>query len=348
MSKPLVLVTGATGHIGFGVLALLLKSGYRARVASRRLASVQKLKDLPSIRPYAESVSFIEVPDFLAEHAFDEAVKGVDYIVHLASPIPDPAHAGKEFDVRKDYVEPAVQGNLGLLNAAATSPTVKRIVITSSVAILKRGPEGTATKVGPDDLAPLLDISEYENLRDPRIAYAESKKQANAAVEKFVAQRKPHFDIVHVLPGYVQGRNEPVTSAKELRERVSSNTHLVNYVLGAKDEGGAPSNLVLLDDVAAVHVAALSSEIVSDGERFLATHPEEIPWDTLDPLVRKLFPREVESGLLPLGGSQIGLYIPYDPTKTTEKLGVKFHGAEDMVKSLIGQVVELQNAEAKN
>lgn len=348
MSKPLVLVTGATGHIGFGVLALLLKSGYRARVASRRLASVQKLKELPSIKPYASSVSFIEVSDFLAEHAFDEAVKDVDYIIHLASPIPDPAHAEKEFDVRKDYIEPAVQGNLGLLKAAATSPSVKRIVITSSVAILNRSPEGNATKVGPDDLAPLLDISAYENSRDPRIAYAESKKQANAALEEFIAQRKPHYDIVHILPGYVQGRNEPVTSAKELSERVSSNTHMVQYVLGAKDEGGAPSNLVLLDDVAAAHVAALSSENVSDGERFIATHPEEIPWDTIDPIVKKLFPSEVESGLLPLGGSQIGFYVPYDPTKTTEKLGIKFHGAEDMVKSLISQLVELKHAEAKN
>lgn len=348
MSKPLVLVTGATGHIGFGVLALLLKSGYQARVASRRLASVEKLKELPSIRPYANSVSFIEVPDFLAEHAFDEAVKGVDYIIHLASPIPDPAHAGTEFDVRKDYIEPAVQGNFGLLQAATTSPSVKRIVITSSVVILKSKPEGNATKVGPDDLAPLLDISAYEYSRNPRIAYAESKKQSNAAVEEFIAQRKPQYDVVHVLPAFVQGRNETVTSVKELRERVSSNTTMVNYVLGTKEEGVAPSNLVLLDDVAAAHVAALSSEIVSDGERFIAVYPEEVPWNTIDPIVQKLFPAEVDSGFLPLGGSQPGYFIPFDTSNTTEKLGVKFHGPEDMVKSLIGQLLELKHAEADN
>jgi len=293
-------------------------------------------------------VSFIEVSDFLAEHAFDEAVRGVDYIVHVASPIPDPAHAEKEFNVMTHYVEPAVQGNVGLLKAAALSPSIKRIVITSSVAILKRAPEGDATKVGPDDLAPLLDPSEYADTKSPHVAYVESKKQANAAVDEFIAKHNPQFDVVHVLPGFVQGRNETLTSVEELRElRVSSNTVMVNYVLGKKDYL-APSNLVLLDDVAAAHVAALSPANARGGERFTVSYPEEIPWDTIDPMVKKLFPREVESGMLPLGVTLAGAYVPYDVSKTTKKLGVKFHGPEDMVKSLIGQLVELMYAEAKN
>lgn len=55
---------------------------------SRKLSSAEKLKDLPSIKPYAESLEFIEVPDMLAEGAFDSAVQGVEYILHLASPSP--------------------------------------------------------------------------------------------------------------------------------------------------------------------------------------------------------------------------------------------------------------------
>lgn len=348
MSKPLVLVTGATGHVGFAVLALLLKSGYQARVASRKLATVEKLKDLPSIKPYADSVSFIEIADFVAEHAFDEAVKGVDYVLHVASPIPDPSQVGGVVDVRKDYIEPAVQGNLGLLRAAATSPSIKRIVITSSVVILNTTPTAPSSKIGPDDSAPILEISEYENSGNPGIAYVESKKRSMAAVDDFVAENKPHYEIVHILPAFVQGRNETVTSVKELRERVSSNTAVINYVLGAKNERVVPANMVFLDDVAAAHVAALSSKNVTNGERFIATYYEESKWSYIDPIVKKHFPKEVESGLLPLGGSQPSWYAPFDSSKTTEKLGVKFHGLEDMVKSLIGQLVELQYAEAKN
>lgn len=348
MSKPLVLVTGASGHVGFAVLVLLLKGGYQARVASRKLATVEKLKDHPSIKPYAKSVSFIEISDFLAEDAFEKAVKGVDYVLHIASPIPDAEQAGQKFDVRKDYIEPAVQGNLGLLRAAAKSASIKRIVITSSVVILNTVPTGSATKVGPNDAAPILEISEYENSGNPGIAYVESKKRSMVAVDDFLAQHKPQYEVVHVLPAFVQGRNETLTSVKELRERVSSNTVLVNYVLGKKSEHVVPANFVLLDDVAAAHVAALSAKNVSNGERFIATYTEEIKWNDIDPAVKKLFPKEVESGLLPLGGSQTGWYAPFDTSNTTEKLGVKFHGLEDIVKSLVGQLVELKYAEAAN
>ena len=36
----------------------------------------------------------------------------------------------------KDFINPAVQGTLGLLKSAAKSPTVKRVVITSSILVL--------------------------------------------------------------------------------------------------------------------------------------------------------------------------------------------------------------------
>jgi uncharacterized protein YbjT (DUF2867 family) len=51
MSKPLVLITGATGHIGFRTLVFALKAGYRARISSRRLAQAEALKNVESIKP---------------------------------------------------------------------------------------------------------------------------------------------------------------------------------------------------------------------------------------------------------------------------------------------------------
>lgn len=346
MSSPLVLVTGATGHIGLATLALLLKKGYRARVASRKLSTAESLKELPSIRPYASAISFIEIPDFLAPGAFDEAVKEVDYIVHVASPIPDPDTMGSKLDVRKQFVEPAVQGNLGILESATKSPSVKRIVITSSVAILE--PAGPGVPAGPDDVATPLDISEYEATTNPWFAYRESKRQSNAAADRFVREKNPAFQVVHILPSFVQGRNESVQSANELRQRVSSNTVMVNYVLGHQSDEPRPQDLVLVDDVAATHVAALEAKNVVNGERFLAAYPHVTNWDSLDDIVRKLFPDEVATGVLPLGGSQPGVpSAGYDSTKTTERLGVVFHGPEDMVKSLIGQYVELKARETK-
>lgn len=87
MSKPLVLITGATGHLGFRTLAIALENGYRARVALRRLEQVEKLKKTASLQPYLDAVEFVQVPDITASEAYEEAIKGVDYVLHIASPI---------------------------------------------------------------------------------------------------------------------------------------------------------------------------------------------------------------------------------------------------------------------
>jgi nucleoside-diphosphate-sugar epimerase len=44
--------------------------------------------------------------------------------------------------VKQDFLDPAIEGNLGLLRAAAKTPSVKRIVITSSVAAILNASTG--------------------------------------------------------------------------------------------------------------------------------------------------------------------------------------------------------------
>jgi nucleoside-diphosphate-sugar epimerase len=153
-TKPLVLITGATGHIGYRTLAFALQSGYQCRVTSRSLASLEKLRNLPSTAPYASDLQFTAVPDMLAPCAFDAAVKDVDYIIHLAAPIPTPDAEGKHW--KEFFYDPAVQGTVGILESAAKSPSVKRVVITSSTAVVgskegqKAGMENLVPKINPD------------------------------------------------------------------------------------------------------------------------------------------------------------------------------------------------------
>ena len=256
-SSPFVFITGASGHIGFTILALLLKKGYRVRVSSRKPATAQKLNDLPSVQLYADRVSFIEVHDAPAENACDEAVTDVDYILHVASPLPDDNHTGTDVDFEKYYNQPAIQGNLGMLRAAQKSPTLKRIVITSPVAILDKTSKNRP--LGPDDLPPVPrveDVSKY-----PWVAYSASKILSNAAVDDFIKDNKLHFDVVNVLPSYVQGRNEPTTSSRELTDRPSSKQTMIKLVQGIKGDA-RPSDLIFVDDVAATHVA------VHGGQRY--------------------------------------------------------------------------------
>lgn len=340
-NAPLVFITGATGHIGFATLAQLLKKGYKVRVSSRKLASAQKLKDLPPIKPYVDQVSFVEIPDASADGAYDKAVADVDYILHLASPIPDETHIGTDFDVQELYINPAIQADIGMLKSAQKSSTVKRLVITSSVVILDNTQNGKLT--GPDDLAPIPKVEEVP--KNPWVAYGASKILANVAVEDFVKDNKLNFDIVNILPSYVQGRNEPVSSSKELLERPSSNLTMIRFITGYKDTNPRPNDFVHVDDVAAVHVAAMEAKNITSGERFIAAYTPCVTWGEVETVVRNMFPEDIKNGVLPMGGEIVDSYWGLESSKTTEKLGVKFRGIEDMVRSLVGQYVELARKE---
>lgn len=91
VNRALVLLTGATGFLGFLTLIDLLKSGYSVRAAVRSHANSEKIRGhhlVKALNPTSESLFFVVVPDMTVTGAFDAAVRGVDYIVHIASPVP--------------------------------------------------------------------------------------------------------------------------------------------------------------------------------------------------------------------------------------------------------------------
>ena len=112
MSKPLVFITGATGFIGSHVVASTLQAGYRVRLTVRR-AEQQGL--VRSRYPgHGDDIETRVIPDLSRPEAFIESLNGVDYIFHLASPMP-----GRGTDIHRDYVDPAVDATLAILRAAA-------------------------------------------------------------------------------------------------------------------------------------------------------------------------------------------------------------------------------------
>lgn len=363
--SPLVFLTGATGHIGFRVLAQLLAAKYRVRVASRSLASAQRLATLPSIVPHKSLLSFVEITDFLSPAAFSTALQDVTYIIHVASPLPDLAN--QSFDLDADYLDPASLGTLNVLRAAvALGPDsrLKRVVVTSSVGVLDKAKSNNPSghQIGPDDLAaiPPRDIM----ASNVGAAYVGSKILALRAAEEFMATNdpKPEFELVHILPAYVQGRNEAARSLQELAGK-TSNGNIVRFVLGqdSTKEGqawGDPADFVHVDDVAQAHVAALTKG--RHGDRFIvANNSASGSYEAILPIVRDLFPREVETSLLPLKGKVLprsvlvevegkaGQFVGgYDARLSEEVLGIEVKGLREMVKSLVGQVVEfVQNGE---
>lgn len=90
MAGELVLVTGGSGHLGFRVIISALDAGYKVRAAVRSEFKADLIKAAPSVQAHLDKLTFVIVPDILADGAYDEAVKGVSYILHSASPIAFP------------------------------------------------------------------------------------------------------------------------------------------------------------------------------------------------------------------------------------------------------------------
>jgi nucleoside-diphosphate-sugar epimerase len=91
MSTPLVLITGTSGHLGFRVLVLALEAGYSVVSTIRKVEQAMKISEKPSVRPHRDRLSFAVVKDIAAPGAFDEAMKSVTHVIHVASPIASPS-----------------------------------------------------------------------------------------------------------------------------------------------------------------------------------------------------------------------------------------------------------------
>jgi nucleoside-diphosphate-sugar epimerase len=124
------LFIGATGFVGAWILKFLLEKGFSVRAAVRSEAKANYLRDL--FKDHANKLEFTFVKDVTIPGVFDEAVKDVDGIIHSASPL---TNSDPTIDPQ-ELIAPAVQGSVGMLKSAKNSPSVKRVVITSSASTL--------------------------------------------------------------------------------------------------------------------------------------------------------------------------------------------------------------------
>lgn len=117
--------------IGFKTLVETLKAGYKVRAAVRNQAGFDRISALKPLAPYTSQLESIIVPDITVAGAYDEAVKGVKYIIHIASPLALPVEGEDEYQTH--IIQPAIQGTVGILESANKVTGIEKIVITASI-----------------------------------------------------------------------------------------------------------------------------------------------------------------------------------------------------------------------
>ncbi|MFF2392054.1 NAD-dependent epimerase/dehydratase family protein [Nocardia sp. NPDC058114] len=247
-----VLVTGATGFVAGHCIAELLDHGYAVRATVRDLAAHATRAHLTELaRRTGGELEFVAA-SLDDDAGWAAAVTGCDTVLHVASPFP----AAPPED-EQDLIEPAVQGTLRVLRAAAAAG-VRRVVLTSSVAAVAYGHD-------TDEVRTEDDWSVVERIP----AYQKSKTLAERAAWDFVESlpAASGLELVVVNPGMILG---PLLEARTSTSHEPVRRLLARDVPGSVKTGWTP---VDVRDLAVAHRLAMEVPEAAGNRYICAADP---------------------------------------------------------------------------
>ncbi|CAB4268163.1 unnamed protein product [Prunus armeniaca] len=233
-----VCVTGASGFIASWVVKLLLQRGYTVKATVREPNDPKKTEHLLTLDGAKERLHLFQA-DLLVEGSFDLAVDGCEGVFHTASP--------------EELLYPAVKGTLNVLKSCVKFPTVKRVVLTSSMASVLNNGKPLTSDVVVDETW----FSDPLVCEDLEAWYFLSKTLAEEAAWKFA--KGNGIDLVTLNPAYVIG---PL-----LQPTLNATVEMVLNLKKDMQEANKP-NYISTDvrDVAYTHIQAF--EVPSANGRY--------------------------------------------------------------------------------
>ncbi|XP_062211463.1 phenylacetaldehyde reductase-like [Phragmites australis] len=244
MGEKVVCVTGAGGFIASWIVKLLLERGYTVRGTLRDPADPKKTEHLRALHGSAERLQLFKA-DLLEEGSFDAIVEGCECVFHTASPF----YINPK-DPQVELIDPAVKGTLNVLAASKKASSVKRVILTSSLAAVVF----TEKPLSPDVVIDETSFSIPELCEKAKEWYVLSKTLAEQAAWKFSKDNGLH--LVTINPAMVIGPLlQPTlnTSAQMILYLTSGSPVYLNYSFG----------WVNVKDVALAHVLAFETPSAS-------------------------------------------------------------------------------------
>ncbi|NOR79323.1 MAG: NAD-dependent epimerase/dehydratase family protein [Methyloprofundus sp.] len=236
------LVTGATGHLGANLVRALLDRGEKVRVLLRKESSNTEVEGLDVEHAYG---------NLKDEQSLIEAVKGCDYVYHLA------AFVSIRDGDRDELYDVNVLGTRYLMQACRHAG-VKRVVHCSSFGAVGNNPDGASNEKWA--------VSPYEMTTD----YEISKTFAELEVYKEVVRG---LQAVIVNPSGIVGPWDfkPSLLGKTIIEFAQGK-------MRASVKGGF--DFTPVQDVVQGHLLAMEKGVI--GERYLLTGEQHSLAETLD------------------------------------------------------------------
>ncbi len=199
------LVTGATGYVAGWIVKGLLDAGVTVHAAVRDPSNEAKVAHLRRLAENSSGALKLFAADLLEPGSYAGAMTGCTHVFHTASPFI------RSFDdPQTELIDPAVKGTTSVLTTANDTQSVRRVVLTSSVAAIYSDASDCASAPGgvlTEDVWNTRSTLTHE-------PYNLSKTLAEKAAWK-IADQQDRWRLVVINPSLVIGPalNDAPTSA---------------------------------------------------------------------------------------------------------------------------------------
>ncbi|KAJ4819160.1 Phenylacetaldehyde reductase [Rhynchospora pubera] len=267
-SQKVVCVTGASGYVASWLVKLLLQRGYTVRATVRDLSNSKKTDHLRALDGATERLHLFKA-DLLEEGSFDTAIEGCHGVFHTASPCQSTAA-----DPKAELIDPAVNGTLNVLRSCSKYPSIKRIVVTSSINAVTYNGKPLNSDVMVDEAW----FSSPKFCEQSQLWYHLSKTLAEEAAWKF--SKENGLDMVVINPGIIIG---PL-----LQPTLNTTSAIIlNLINGSTTFPNSLVRSVNVKDVAMAHI--LAYEVPSANGRYCLVESIYHVSEVVE-IIRQLYP----------------------------------------------------------
>lgn len=316
-----VLVTGGTGFLAGWTIRKLLEQGYCVRTTIRSLNKADVVINMLQTEGVdVTHLSFVEA-DLTQTNGWDKAMKDIDYVLHVASPLGGNNHEDPTLiSVAKTGVERVL--------TAAIQAGVKKVVMTST--------EGACY---PDkkETNPAINEAFWTDENNKWITnYMRSKIIAERTAWELI-QQQAQTRLVTILPGAIMG---PYMAGKR-----SSTDQIIEAIFKGNPSPNAIFPVCDVRDLADLHILAMQQD-AADSHRFIA-ESEEITMPEMAKLLKehylhyKISTRVVPDWIIAVLAkfqppmkvlnTMIGIHYHRDNTKAEKLLGWQPRTAKDTI-----------------
>jgi nucleoside-diphosphate-sugar epimerase len=260
-----VLVTGGSGYLGTQLIAALLRDGREVRATVRSLDGEAGVRSAVRRDGADDGALEVVVADLTSDDDWPAALKGVEEVHHVASPIP--SAQPKDPD---ELIVPARQGTVRVLQAARDAGA-RRVVLTSSFAAVGYSPKAVRDYTEAD----------WTDPDTPGLPpYPRSKAIAERAAWNFIETEGGDTQLVVMNPTFIAGPS----LVPALRSSLTAFKAIIEGTMPALPR--QRFGIVDVRDVADAHVTAMATPAAAGKRYLLLADGPTITWLGLAQILR--------------------------------------------------------------